>query len=233
MEHNIKDELTRLLTLKFRDNNEEFLNEIENFPFDIFLNNQEACISLIKENHTKNNENNNAVSIVLPLNEHGNPFLSINWLKAAACFPWELDHVKHEFWFTICQQMHILTQLSQSSFYGSPLARKFLRTIARQHNLQDQHPYWNGQEYPNFKIYRFPIEPIQITEDLEADHYDFSEMDEEEFTELFYHILLAESLGLMEYKKRAHERKKQFTKDLTRASEANHVESKKQSIPMK
>jgi len=227
--------LTELLTLKFGEINEQFFLNIEKVPLDIFIKESQTCIKVIQDNQIKTDINTKAVSIILPLNEQGSPYIDKNWLRASACFPWELDRVKDDLWLTICQQEHILAQLAQSAFYGSPIASKFLRVIARQCNLHDQHPYWDDREFPAFQVFRFPIDPGFRIENLEAPSYDLFELDEEEATKIFLNILLMEMHGVFQWSVDAQNLMKglQASLEATKASNLEHNVEVKQSIPKK
>ena len=196
--------LTDFLTLKFTFQGEDLIRAIEDFQWSSIESiKPEIFVSVIEENHSKNvpkSENNQAVSVVLPLDDKGIPIVSLRWLKGCACFPWELDPIKHKLWLKICNQKHILIQLAQASHYGSPRASKEIRDISRQYfNLVKRHPFKRDREAPDFRIYRFPIGPFDVKEDLKAEVVELCEMDEEEFTDLFDKLLLIENEGIFKY----------------------------------
>jgi len=196
--------LTDFLTLKFTFQGEDLIRAIEDFQWSSIESiKPEIFISVIEEHHSKNipkSGNTQAVSVALPLDKNGNPVVSLKWLKGSACFPWELDPVKDRLLLKISNQKHILIQLAQASHYGSPRASEFIRDIARQYfNLREKHPFKRDRNFSDYKIYRFPIGPIDAKEDLKAEFVELCDMDKEEFSDLFDKLFLLEKEGIFKY----------------------------------
>jgi len=202
--------LTDFLTLKFTFQGEALIKQIEEFPLDPILVDPAALLSVIEENNAKNipkKLNTEGVSIWLPVDEKGNPIVSKEWLKGSACFPWEMDPEKIEIWSDMCDKMHIIVQLAQAAYYGSPWASANLGRISLMFEKLDlSHPYLEGAETPAHQEYRFPIQSISKKEDVKAKSFNLSKMKKKEFNDLFFNILLFERIGIKEFEKKSEEK---------------------------
>jgi len=198
----MRNELWKLFSYKFKYNSKELINTINSLDWSNPLFIDFELILSIMENDNKNqhliSNSMRTVSISVPI-EDGKKILTTNCLKAAACFPYELDPVNDDSWFDLSEQHYILTQLAQSSFYGSPIAANLLRRIATQYtNLPPYHEFWKNKysKAKKFVTYLFPV-PIQnIQPPPKNNVLNFFEMNDENFTTIINVYKSIESEGL-------------------------------------
>jgi len=189
-----------LLTLKFSKQGQELIEAIESFdlkpisdskPEDIISIFEDEYLNMTsKDNGTSLKSNTKAVSVWFPLDDDGEPVFSIDSLKGAACYPWELDPVKNS-WLMICNKKHIPLQLAQTYFYGVFQGKLDLRDLIAQTNLLSLSHRLLGVhiKYPKLRKYRFPISlDFEPKEDFKAEEYDFETIEDEEFHELIRYL---------------------------------------------
>jgi len=187
----IKESLTKsihnLLRLKFYKQGQELIEAIESFDLKPILDSKpEDIVSIFEDdylNMTSKGHNTKNVTVWLPLNDDGEPIFSIDSLKGAACFPWELDPVRKT-WAGICNKKHIPIQLAQTYFYGVFQGKADLRALIGQAmRISLEHPLLGiRMTFPKLREYRFPISlDFEPEEDFQAEEYDFEIMEDDDF----------------------------------------------------
>jgi len=183
--------LNDLFTLKFSNKGQGLIEANESFDWKPILDTKpEDILSLFEElshNDIPIDSNTKAVSVWFPLDENLQPIFSIDCLKGAACFPWELDPYKID-WDRLCDKKHILLQLSQASFYGVFYAKKLLAyQLCLPMRLNGHHPLvrYKEADFKKYRSYRFPISlGTEPKEDLRTREYNLFKMKDSEFFSL-------------------------------------------------
>jgi len=196
---NLKN-INEFFTLKYKYKGEELIKQVESFRKTDKELSSKDFLSFFKKKDAEDfpkDDNTKAVSVWFPLDDKGEPIFSINFLKGAACYPWELDPIKDN-WLMICNKKHIPLQLAQASYYGVFRGKLDLRTLIGQTNrLPYSDPLLGIHiKYPKLRKYRFPISlDFEPKEDYEAEEYDFETMEDKDFFELCRDLLRIQSNG--------------------------------------